>query len=172
MGNNTAGADGCKLSDVDISYQHRSGADSSAIIDEYLSMIPVERSLELAVRIDRTGVAIVGENCRGTDEDAVTKSCPAIDEGVVLDFAIRAYRDVGVDVSALANYAVLADLRILAHLDLMPDSGAATDQCRCGNIRCLVDCWWIGQLGYWLQILEYCCQSITPYLLFLPRFLI
>lgn len=119
-------SDGCESADGDVRDQDRAGADCCTVLDHDRSMIPVIRLFEFSIRGDRAWIAVICENRRRTNENAIPKRSATVDKRVVLNFAICADYYIGVDVSAFAYDAVCANLSVLTHLHVVPDLDTAS----------------------------------------------
>ena len=125
-------------------------------------MIPIIWPFEFSIRGDCAWVAIIRENGRRANEDAIPKRCATVDECVILNLAICADHDIGIYIRTLANDAVLANLRVLTHLHVVPDPGSAAYVGGFRNIRRLMDAWWARRYHALPGFLQYCCQFPAP----------
>src|SRR5260370_6476992 len=111
-----------ELADGDAADDDRATAKRRAVAHARRRHLPIGSALEPAVQGDGPREPIVGEAHVWPDEDAVVEGDSFKDRDMVLDLDARADGDMRVNIDAFADIALLADLRVLEHMGLTPDT--------------------------------------------------
>jgi hypothetical protein len=108
-------------------------------MDAYQADLPVVSAFQTAIRVDRPGLPVVGEDHSWANEDSRPDCRSVVDEHAVLDFDVVSNLYIEIYIDAFAQDAVFTDLDAFTHLALMPDACSRTDLCQIADLGCGMD---------------------------------